>query len=246
MLIHIFSSEGLASSNAAFCGSRLAARLPAAFTVIRTQSRMPPPPPHSSWSSPSVAPSLPPLSVSCRPPACQLGALTSSPSSSRRRSICLLGWQVSMQLFATLHIGSFRTKLDPPTMPGGQRTEQNSSCSLPACPSATHGRGVRRETAAVGPVRPAVRCSGSAAMRAALVHSWQPEVHKNLKWAKVRWRLDMRGGLCCRGARRERSGAPLARSPLLPLPSPADGDVRLQRVMSSAIREFHLSSLPSP
>ena len=36
-----FIEEELASSNAAFCGSRLAARLPSAFTVIRTQSRMP-------------------------------------------------------------------------------------------------------------------------------------------------------------------------------------------------------------
>ena len=187
-------AEGLASPNVAFCGWRLAA-----FTVIRTHT------PHSSPSFPRLSvrlsfSQLPPPSA----PACQLGALTSSPSSSRRRSICLLGWQVSMQLFAALHIGrTVFPKLDPPTMLGEREATDT---------------GEERGSEAVGPVRPAaVRCSGSA-VHAALVHSCRPEVHKNLKWAKVRWRLDMRGGLCCRPGERKEGEEP-ARSACLWLPS---------------------------
>ena len=90
-----------------------------------------------------VRPSLSQLPPRRRPPACQLGALTSSPSSSRRRSICLLGWQVSMQLFAALHIGrTVFPKLDPPTMPGTREREATDT-------------GEERGSEAVGPVRPA-------------------------------------------------------------------------------------------
>ena len=170
---------------------------------------------------------LPPPSA----PACQLGALTSSPSSSRRRSIYLLGWQVSMQLFAALHIGrTVFPKLDPPTMPGKRGREATDT-------------GEERGSEAVGPVRPAaVRCSGSA-VHAALVHSCRPEVHKNLKWAKVRWRLDMRGGLCCRPGRGRRARSPLAR---LASGCPRCGRRRRRAIATrneySAISEFHLSS----
>ena len=63
--------EGLASSNVAFCGWRLAA-----FTVIRTHS------PHSSRRRPpsSVRLSVSQSAAAVAAPACQLGALTSSPS----------------------------------------------------------------------------------------------------------------------------------------------------------------------
>ena len=101
-----------------------------------------------------------------------------------------------MQLFAALHIGrTVFPKLDPPTMPGKREGEATDT-------------GEERGSEAVGPVRPAaVRCFGSA-VHAALVHSWRPEVHKNLKWAKVRWRLDMRGGLCCRPGERKEGEEP--------------------------------------
>ena len=60
VLIHMMKHR-LASSNVPCCGLRLAARL-AAFTVIRTQSRMPPPP-HSSWSSFALLPVFSQLSA---------------------------------------------------------------------------------------------------------------------------------------------------------------------------------------
>ena len=74
-------------------------------------------------------------SVSCRPSACQLGALTSPPSSSRRRSICcLLGWQVSMQLFCNPPYRSGLSEAGPAyhVTTERQRTEQ---LLLAACSS---------------------------------------------------------------------------------------------------------------
>ena len=167
--------------------------------------------------------------------ACQLGALTSSPSSSRRRSICLLAWQVSMQLFATLHIGSLSLSQAGPAYHASTEREREATkrtalaAPVPLC--------VRREAAAVGPVRPAVRYS----VHAALVHSWQSEVHKNLKWAKVRWRLDMRGGLCCRGARRER-----ARGARFPRGCPRRRRRAIATRNEKCDQKLNLSSLASP
>lgn len=216
---------------------RLAARR-AAFTVIRTQSRMPPPPsPHSSWSSVGRSPSL---SVSCRLSACQLGALTSSSSSSRRRSICLLGWQVSMQLFATLHIGRLFLSDAGPAYHARGNEQTNSTagtgCCLPAPPSyAPPRRGERPRRSALSD-RPLLGAPASRACSARPLLAARSTQKSEM--GKSQMEIGYERSFMLPG----REGAP--RASLAPADAAPAGDVRLQRVMSSAIKEFHLSSLP--
>ena len=156
-----------------------------------------------------------------------------------------------MQLFAALHIGGrFFPMQARPAYPGRWDNEQLDDVGAghrapfplpPTLPPSSACRARRRSALSD-------RRLGAPASPP-LGHSWQPEVHKNLKWAKVRWRLDeMRGGLCCPPSDRAAALPPRPRRPpTLPRARSASAttrnELRDQRV-SSLLRSLPPSFLP--